>query len=447
VTTVNKAGGDIETTVQKAGGDTTTTLKKVGGDVVTTVNKAGGDVETTVQKAGGDTTTTLKKAGGDFVITVNKVGGDVETTVRKADGDIATTLKKAGGDLVTTVNKAGGDFVTTVKKAGGDIETTVQTAGGDTFNTIQTAAGDTIKTTFKAAENATATYVKAWRDVGAESRRNFSDAVDAGKAVANFVKNQATDEVKAANNAAKRLRDGKVVDAMWGVATEPLQANEKNFAKATQESKVINTAAASAAAVYGGPAGAAAYAAWSTYRQTGNADMALRAGVLAAITAQTGASVASMPAGTIGEIVGKAAVAGAAGGIAVAAAGGDEQAIKDGFLKSAGAVLVQGGSAKLEAYAPKAADAYKTVQCISARDIDCVSNTTWARDAKGKILFDQNGKPRIDTTKLDPNQYIGKWTGLDPKSAKGIANALIAQTSELPKMPAIPVLKNRWVLT
>ena len=110
-------------------------------------------------------------------------------------------------------------------------------------------------------------------------------------------------------------------------------------------------------------------------------------------------------------------------------------------------MLVQGGSAKLEAYAPKAADAYKTVQCISARDIDCVSNTTWARDAKGKILFDQNGKPRIDTTKLDPNQYIGKWTGLDPKSAKGIANALIAQTSELPKMPAIPVLKNRWVLT
>ena len=56
----------------------------------------------------------------------------------------------------------------------------------------------------------------------------------------------------------------------------------------------------------------------------------------------------------------------------MAAAGGDEQAIKDGFLKSAGAVLVQGGSDKLKAYSPKAKDAYETVQCISARDVDCV---------------------------------------------------------------------------
>src|ERR1700757_2916104 len=108
---------------------------------------------------------------------------------------------------------------------------------------------------------------------------------------------------------------------MWGLATEPAQSGEENFAKATQESEVINAAAGSAAAVYGGPAGAAAYAAWSTYRRTGNADMALRAGILAGGTSQLGSSVAKMPAGTTGEIIKKAAVAGAAGGISVAAAG------------------------------------------------------------------------------------------------------------------------------
>ncbi len=136
----------------------------------------------------------------------------------------------------------------------------------------------------------------------------------------------------------------KSVDAMWGLGTEPAKSGEANFFKATQESKVVNAAAAIAATAYGGPAGAAAYAAWSTYRQTGNADMALRAGLLAAVTSEVGSAVAQMPAGTTGEIIKKAAMAGAAGGISVAAAGGDEQAIKDGFLKSAGNVLIQGGS-------------------------------------------------------------------------------------------------------
>jgi hypothetical protein len=100
--------------------------------------------------------------------------------------------------------------------------------------------------------------------------------------------------------AEKRLREGKVVDSMWGLATEPLQSSEENFAKATQESEVINAAAGTAAAVYGGPAGAAAYAAWSTYRRTGNADIALRAGILAAVTSQMGTSVAKSDKGTQG---------------------------------------------------------------------------------------------------------------------------------------------------
>ena len=132
----------------------------------------------------------------------------------------------------------------------------------------------------------------------------------------------------------------------------------------------------------------------------------------------------------------------------MAAAGGDEQAVKDGFLKSAGAVLIQGGSDKLEAFSPKAKDAYDTVQCISARDVDCLSNTTWARDATGKFLYDdEDGKPIIDPDELDPKQSIGRWTGLDLESAEVKKNAFITQISKLPNMEAIPILKNQWVLT
>jgi hypothetical protein len=175
--------------------------------------------------------------------------------------------------------------------------------------------------------------------------------------------------------------------------------------------------------------------------------MALRAGLLAALYSETGSVVGDMPSDTAGEVIKKAAVAGAAGGISVAAAGGDEKAIKEGFLKSAGAVLVQGGSDQLKAYSPEAKDAYDTVQCITARDVNCVSNTTWARSAKGKILRGGDGKPIVDPDKLDPDEYVGKWTGLNPNSPEGKKYDFITQVSKLPKMEAIPILKNKWVLT
>ncbi|MBD2745712.1 hypothetical protein IC232_03285 [Microvirga sp. BT688] len=358
------------------------------------------------------------------------------------------------------MEQLGGDTLTTFENAANETVQTLETAAGDTFATIEKAGEDSLTTIYKAAEDAAVTYVKAWQDVGEQAQRSFDDAVDAGKAAARFLENQRKAEWDAVENNEKRLRDGKVIDAMWGLGTEPLQSGEQNFAKATQESEVINAAAATAAGVYGGPAGAAAYAAWSTYRRTGNADMALRAGLLSAATSYTGSSVAQMPATTTTEIVKKAAMAGAAGGIAVAAAGGDEEAIKDGFLTSAGAVLVQAGTEELEAYAPEAKDAYDqakdaydTVQCISATDVDCLSKTTWARDAKGQILEDENGDPIMAADKLDPNEYIGKWTQLDPNTPEGKAAAIIAQTSKLPEKykltekDAIPILDNEWVLT
>lgn len=346
-----------------------------------------------------------------------------------------------------TVEDLGNATLTTLKKAGGDTVSTLQKAGGDTITTFQKAGDDSLRTVTKAAGDATATYIKAWRDTGEQTVRSFKDATDAGNAALRFTKNQLDGQRNAFASAERRLRDGKIVDAMWGLGTEPLQSSEKNFAQATQESEVINTAAASAAAVYGGPGGAAAYASWATYRRTGDADLAFRAGILAAATAQMGSSVAKMPAGTTGEIIKKAAVAGAAGGISVAAAGGDEQAIKEGFLKSAGAVLIQGGSNKLKEYSPNTKDALDTVQCISARDVDCLSNTTWARDAKGKILYDKNGKPRIDVSKYDPKTYIAKWTGIDPNSLEGKKNAFVTKVSKLPGADSIPLLNNRWVLT
>ena len=368
-------------------------------------------------------------------------------TERIVPGVIVPPAGEVANNVKRETEKLGQDTLTTIQKAGGDVVKTLQKAGGDTVATLQKAGGDTINTFVKAGKDATATYVKAWKDTAEQTKRSFGDVVDAATAATNFTINQLKSYQDSLGNAEKRVREGKVVDAMWGLSIEPMQSSEANFAKATQDSSLIATAAASAAAVYGGPAGAAAYASWATYRATGNADQALRAGLLAAVTAQGGSSVSAMPSGTMGEALRKSAMAGAAGGIAVAAAGGDERAITDGFLKSAGAVLVQAGNDKFKAYSPKAKDAWDTVQCISAKDLDCVSKTTWAKDAKGRILTDANGKPRIDPAKLDPQDYVGQWSGLDPNSVEGKQNAIMARISQLPKVEAIPLMKNKWVLS
>jgi len=154
-----------------------------------------------------------------------------------------------------------------------------------------------------------------------------------------------------------------------------------------------------------------------------------------------------MPAGTAGEVLKKAAVTGAVAGIAAAAAGGDEKSVTDAVLTSGGAVLVQGASDQLKAYSPKAENAIQTVQCISARDVYCLSNTTYAKDAKGKLLYDSDGRPRIDTAKLDPKQYIGQWTGIDPNSAEGKMNQIVTTISKIPQTQSIPIGRNNWVVT
>lgn len=329
--------------------------------------------------------------------------------------------------------------VTTCKTAAGDIVDAVQNFGEATFATITKAGGDVVTTTWKAVGDVSATYAKAWQDTNEQAKRSFEDVVDAGKAVGHFAENQINSELGNFKAFEKRFKNGDILGAMWGAATDPLKSGEDNFFKATQESTIISAAAASAAATYGGPAGAAAYAAWSTYRTTGNAEMALRAGALAALTTQLGSATANMPSGTEGEIIRKAAAAGAAGGIAVAAAGGDEQAITEGFLKSAGAVLIQDGSAKIKTYSPEANNALEVARCISAQNVDCVSNTTWARDARGRIL------PHMKL-KLDPKDRVGQWSKI-ANSAEAARTVFVTNVSKLPGSNIIPLYNNKFVLT
>lgn len=397
---------------------------------------------------------------GGIVKTVGGAAGGLVTTatdVIKGAGDVAVKGGVIPLALIATLDSPQSpyipgitDAVKVISGTNGSLEMMVQGGANTSIHIVQQAGKEAVKTVRQTAGDVTATYVKSWHDIFSQEKRSLDDATDAVKAAERFAGRQLGDTWEIVSSGPETVRRGRAIDEIWKLSVGPTQAGERNFAKATQESKVINQAAASTAAIYGGPAGAAAYAAWATYRATGDANQAWRAGLQSAILSQTGSLTGSLPTGTTGQILEKAAIAGAAGGIAIAAAGGDEKAISDAFLKSGGNVIIQGAMDQASAYSPNASDAIQTAQCISARDIGCLSHTRFAikgRRGVQKYLLDKNAKLMVDSKKLDPVAYLGQWTGIKPNSPEGQVVAAVTSISKLPRTDYIPLLKNRYVLT
>jgi vacuolar-type H+-ATPase subunit H len=450
---LDKVGGAIGGAV----GGVVDTVKKAGEDTVNTVKKAGDDAANTVKKAGDDTANTVKKAGDDAASTVKKAGDDTANTVKKAGDDAANTVKKAGDDTANTVKKAGDDAANTVKKAGDDTVNTVKKAGDDTINALKKAGDDTVNSVKKAADDGVKTYVKAWEDTA-----------DAGRAVAKFTENQLKGTVDSAVAAGNRIREGKIADAVWHFSTDPLKKTSDNAAAAAAESDVLRTAGAVAASAYGGPAGAAAYAAWYTYSQTKNLNLALKAGLIAGamsvtVPAGTGiegqiatgaakgalaaavqggdaesikagliaggvssavTAVGNMPAETTGEVAKKALVAGAVGGIAVAAAGGDKEAVKKAFLEAGGSVVVQYAQAEANAAAAKLVRDVDT-HCMSAIGANCTVVVTTAKETVATI---QNVKEQIKGVANE--QFAISWTDNVTKEGNTVPSVVLTYSEK-----------------
>ncbi|MET3225774.1 hypothetical protein ABIF35_006561 [Bradyrhizobium japonicum] len=163
-------------------------------------------------------------------------------------------------------------------------------------------------------------------------------------AVGHFIENSAHSTGDTLSHAERRLREGKVVDAFWHLNTEPLSDSEKNVLKACQESALIRQGLQAVTTYYAGPLGAAAFSAWYTYRTTGDAVLALKIGLIEGAKAYALQGVdANMSAGVAEEAAAKAVVAGAIGGIAVAASGGNMQDVACGFIMTGGTVAALDG--------------------------------------------------------------------------------------------------------
>jgi hypothetical protein len=315
------------------------------------------------------------------------------------------------------------------------------------IDVVKKTAGDATRTVVRAVEDVATTYDKAWNDTGAQVQRSFNDVTEAGAAVADFAGKELSGQYELIKKAGNQIQEGKIIDAIWTTSIEKFHDSEKNLFDAMQNSHVLDQAVTSAAAFYGGPAGAAAVAAWKVMRLTGDINSALRAGALAAVVQQGGTIANGMPNGTISEVVKKAAIAGAVGGVAVAVSGGDEQAITDAFLKSSGNVLIQNAQSQVGEIVkgnPNISAAAETVGCISARNVSCLADIPYVKDATGKLT--EQVSPALADIKERVDEVTGKWSTVKTQAEKD-ANEWLTSIPKLPDLDAIPIANNTAVIT
>lgn len=386
-------------------------------------------------KASDDPLNKAVSDGIDVLKQTIKNGGDPTQAILDATLPPSMTKIPLIRDAVTVVDTG----------AGGGTQLIVKGRDRDAVNIYQSVNEQLTKQVTRVVGADTAHYLMAWQSLKDEKEK-FDQDVNAAAAVARFTGRQMNGVISKDAAALDEIRRGKPLQGVVDASLSIPRSADENFYKATQESALIKQASQSAAAAYGGPGGAAAYAAWYAYRTTGNVNIAWREGIRTAVTSELGSEVSSMPNNTIGQTLTKAAIAGTAGGIAVAMQGGNEDAIKNAFLRGGGYVLVQGATNELKAYSPQVADTLNTVQCIAARDLDCVSHTKWAVEIKkgaARYMLSANGTPKL----LNVSEYTSKWTNFDPNSPEGQVNAVITSISKLPVSSIVPVDGKRYVLT
>jgi len=287
-----------------------------------------------------------------------------------------------------------------------------------------------VKQTEKAVHDIRHTIDKAAQDTRNELNRAGKNGNEAAIAAGHFLENQAQAVGTTLSDAEKRVRDGKLIDAIWHVATDPIKHTEKNAAEAVTESSLLNNIATAAASVYGGPSGSAAYAAWLTYKQTGDLSLALKSGVIAGATSQGIKVVNGMPIGTVDELTKKTLASASIGGAAVAASGGGEKEVIEAFVKGAALTLAREKykemtSKEIEGKAPTKDAVAKEDPAVKHRfKILVDKNGTPILDAKGNTQIDIRSMPRdishvgLATDNADASLFSGAETS---KLMQGVA--------------------------
>ncbi|MEH8016541.1 hypothetical protein MN202_04820 [Rheinheimera muenzenbergensis] len=377
---------------------------------------------------------------------IKKAAKNVAKAVEKGAKDVGKTAEKAAQDAGKTAEKAAQDTGKAVEKAAQDTGKTVEKAAQDTGKTVEKAAQDTGKTVEKAAQDTGKTIEKAFQDTGNELHRAGINTADAAVAVGNFAENQARSMAQTLTDAEKRILEGKIVDAIWHMATDSTRYTEENFGTAISESSLLNNVATAAASIYGGPIGAAAYAAWYTYKQTGDLELALKSGVIAGATAKSLSMVNGLPSNTTDQFTKKVLASASIGAAAVAASGGEEKDIIEGFVK--GAALTAAREHYKNMTAEEIEGRAPTKRAIPKPKLDpsIEHEYTILRDESGQPILDSTGKfHQIDIRSLPRDaSHVGLATTNRDAGFFSETSTPMQTLAKLPYMNDMAYFHDQW---
>lgn len=380
----------------------------------------------------------LEKGGraiGGVITEGGKVFGEVIRGVYRAHESVIN----AHGQVFNAAGKEVTIFGENVAREG---QIGLQNAGREFNKGIQ----NVIREVTKAGGDLAWNVDKGLKDAEANIAKSGRDVEEAGHAIGHYVERKVQSYGDVISETADRMREGKFVDAIWHSALDPLNNDQENLAIAASESSIVRTVGQVAASAYGGPKGAAAYAAWLTYHQTGgNINAAIQVGIITGVTAQAFADLNTGMAANNYSVDQKALVMASIGGLSVAAAGGSPDQIRDGFLAAGAMVYVQDHYQEKT----KAELNEKSMRVSNDKPPYCLAGDTGGCTPvpEGAVLErDANGHPiKIDYSKADINARAVGLAGStnDVTGEKGFFMGLV---SKAPGMNGMATMHDNWVV-
>jgi hypothetical protein len=312
--------------------------------------------------------------------------GGASEVVRHTPDDVAKVLpvdpKKTAENVDKTLDKAAADTKREAPIVGKQIETEVGKGTENFGNTLAKTIDDTPQT-----------------------------VADVGVALYDFAEKQAQYEGRQFTNFEKRAFEGKWADAVAHLGVDRFRNDEVNAAKAAQKSLILRTAGQIVATVYGGPYGAAAYAAWYTYNVTKDPALSIKAGLIAG-AASAASSAASGAIGTEGtaQVTANAIANGSIAGVAAAASGGDKEDVLKAFVVAGTSVAIQSTYKEITKHnldpSPAEGEPYtkNTPQSYPDAGPNSPPDEAYFKNPDGSLYLDGQGNPHVDVRLLDSSR-------------------------------------------
>lgn len=366
---------------------------------------------------------------------------EVERKARDAADAAARVANEAARVAAETAENAKREAEIAAANIAREAEIAAQNAAKE----AEIAAQNVGKAAEKAVQDAGKTVEKAGQDVGkalgqasndtvAQLGRSYDDTVKLAEASYHFIQNNVEGINKSVANAANRIEEGKLVDAVWGAMVDPIRVQEQAAADAVMESSLLNVIASSSAAVFGGPGGAAAYAAWYTYKATNSLEAALKAGAIAWSTSVANGATKVFDGAGFDDQAKRVLSSSAIGGAAVAASGGTDEQVLAAFGKGAAVGLAR------EAYSEVTK---KPLEGDPATKPAVLKNTPEVRSAYGTL---ENGN--LDITSMPKDiSHVGMSTDVvDPGYFSPLeTGGLLQDLAKIPYVNAMAYFHDQWM--